>query len=107
MQIAEFTQFIREKADNLKARNLTVLDIREKSDVADFLVIGTGTSKTHVHSIAEYVATEAKHAEHPPLGIEGGKDAEWVLVDFGSVVTHFMTESAREFYQLEKLWGHP
>ncbi|RUO31382.1 ribosome silencing factor [Aliidiomarina sanyensis] len=106
MQTEELRDFVLDKIDDLKARDVQTLDVRGKTDVADFLVICSGNSKTHVRSIASHVAVEAKHAGEKPLGVEGESDGEWVLVDFGTVVVHIMQDSTRDFYQLEKLWGH-
>ncbi|RUO25280.1 ribosome silencing factor [Aliidiomarina minuta] len=107
MQAQELRDFVLDKIDDLKARDVHVLDVSKKSDIADFLVICSGNSKTHVRSIANHVAQESKHAGLPAIGIEGETDSEWVLVDFGDVIVHVMQDSARDFYQLEKLWGHP
>lgn len=106
MQTEELRDFVLDKIDDLKGRDIQTLDVRGKTDVADFLVICSGNSKTHVRSIAGHVAVEAKHAGEKPLGVEGESDGEWVLVDFGTVVVHIMQDSTRDFYQLEKLWGH-
>ncbi|EAQ31136.1 MULTISPECIES: ribosome silencing factor [Idiomarina] len=105
MQVEQLREFVIDKVDDLKGRDIQVLDVHGKTDVADYMVICSGNSKTHVKSIAEYVATQAKHAGIPPLGIEGGEQSEWVLVDLGDVVLHVMQESIRDFYQLEKLWS--
>ncbi len=105
MQAEQLRQFVIDKAEDMKARDIEVLDVKGKTDVADFMVICSGNSKTDVRSIAEHVATEAKRAGLPPLGIEGGEQSEWVLVDLGDVVLHVMQESIRDFYQLEKLWS--
>ncbi|MCO4321805.1 ribosome silencing factor [Aliidiomarina quisquiliarum] len=105
MQAEALRDFILDKADNLKARDIRVIDVQKKSDITDFLIICSGTSTTHVRSIAGHVALEAKKAGHAALGTEGEKDGEWVLVDFGDVILHVMQDDIREFYQLEKLWG--
>ncbi|MCC5855891.1 MAG: ribosome silencing factor [Idiomarina sp.] len=107
MQAEELRNFIVDKVEDLKARDIVVMDIRKKSDVTDFLLICSGNSKTHVRSIANHVATEAKQAGITAIGIEGELDSEWVLVDFGDLVVHIMQDATRDFYQLEKLWGHP
>jgi ribosome-associated protein len=106
LQAQELRDFIVDKIDDLKGRDVRVLDVSKKSDVTDFLVICSGNSKTHVRGIANHVAIETKHAGLSPLGIEGETDSEWVLVDFGDVVVHVMQDSTRDFYQLEKLWEH-
>ena len=97
--------FVIDKITDLKARNIEILDIKDKSSVADFMIVCTGTSKTHVKSIAEYLVAEAKKAGTPPLGIEGRESSEWVLVDLGTIIVHVMQEETRNFYQLEKLWS--
>lgn len=106
MQTEQLRDFVLDKIDDLKGRDIQTLDVRGKTDVTDFLVICSGNSKTHVRSIANHVAIEAKHAGEKALGVEGETEGEWVLVDFGTVVVHIMQDSTRDFYQLEKLWGH-
>lgn len=105
MQGKALTDFVIDKVDDMKGRNVVVLDVSKKSNITDTLVICSGNSKRHVQSIAENVATEAKHAGNKPLGVEGQEEGEWVLVDLGDVVLHVMQEGPRDFYQLEKLWG--
>lgn len=90
--------------EDLKGQNITVLDVMKLTTVTDTMIICTGTSNRHVKSLAQNVAGDAKHAGHPPLGIEGTEQGEWVLVDLGGVVVHVMQAQARAFYQLEKLW---
>lgn len=106
MQGQNLRDFVVDKVEQIKARDVTVIDVGAKSDVADYLVICSGNSKTHVRSIANHVALEAKHQGCAAIGIEGENDSEWVLVDFGDVVLHVMQDATRDFYQLEKLWGH-
>ena len=98
-------QFVIEKIEDLKGRDIIDLDVEGKSSVTDTMLICSGNSKRHVVSIAENVVIEMKHAGHPPLSIEGQETGEWVLVDLGEVVVHVMQDEARDFYQLEKLWG--
>lgn len=105
MQINELKDFLADKADDMKAENIITLDITEKSSVTDFMVICTGTSKRHVISIAENVASEAKNAGLELLGMDGESEGEWVVVDMGSVMVHVMQQQHRELYQLEKLWS--
>jgi ribosome-associated protein len=101
----QLLDFAFDKVDDMKAKNIVTLDVREKSSIADFLVICTGTSKRHVQSIADHVAKEARHAGESPLGQEGQVEGEWVLVDLGDVIVHVMQDQTRSFYELEKLWG--
>ena len=91
--------------DDMKAANVRVLDVRKLSDIFDTLVIASGNSDRHVRSIADRVVEQAKRAGFRPLGVEGAKTGEWVLVDLGDFVVHVMLPRVREFYSLEKLWA--
>ena len=93
--------------DDLKGKNITSLDVREMTDVTDYMLICTGTSNRHVKSLADNVAMELKKQGNPALGIEGMDQAttEWALVDFGDVVVHVMLPETRDFYDLERLWS--
>jgi ribosome-associated protein len=90
--------------DELKARDVVEIDVRGKSSVTDFMVVASGTSTRHVKSIADEVVKFAKKLDCQPLGVEGEREAEWVLVDLGDVVVHVMLPRVREFYALERLW---
>jgi ribosome silencing factor RsfS/YbeB/iojap len=90
--------------DDMKAVNIKVLDVRGVTDVADCMVIASGTSDRHVRSIAERVVERAKAAGFRPFGVEGDRDGEWVLVDLNDVIVHVMLPRVREFYGLESLW---
>nr|WP_285895589.1 ribosome silencing factor [Rheinheimera oceanensis] len=97
--------FIQDKIDDMKGRDIVTLDVRGKSSVTEFMIVCSGTSNRHTKSIADYVASEAKKAGLPTLGIEGQASGEWVLLDLDDVVVHVMLEETRSFYQLEKLWS--
>jgi len=88
----------------MKAVNVKVLDVRGLTDIADTLIVASGTSDRHVRSIAEHVAEQAKRNGFRPLGAEGEQEGEWVLVDLQDVVVHVMLPRVREFYGLERLW---
>lgn len=94
-----------EALDALKGIEIKVIDIAEKSSIADAMMVATGTSKRHVRSLAESVRMSAKQADHAPLGYEGGESSDWILVDLGDVIVHVMTQEKRDFYALEKLWS--
>ena len=95
---------IEEALLDVKAKDITTIDVSEVSNVADAIVIASGTSTRHVKALANNVAEEARKAGFRPIGIEGENDAEWILVDLGSVVVHLMLPTARKFYDLESLW---
>jgi len=89
----------------LKANDVVELDVRGKSSVCDFMVVASGTSTRHVKAVADEVIKFAKRLDVTPLGVEGEREAEWVLVDLGDVVVHVMLPRIREFYALERLWS--
>jgi len=90
--------------DEIKAKDITQIDVRGKTSIADYLVVASGTSTRHVRSIADEVVQHAKRAGAMPLGVEGEHEAEWVLVDLGDVIVHVMLPRVREYYALERLW---
>ncbi len=90
--------------DDMKAVNVKVLDVRGLTDIADTMVIASGNSDRHVRSIADNVARKAREAGYRPLGTEGARDGEWVLVDLTDILVHVMLPRVREFYGLESLW---
>lgn len=98
---------VQEALDDLKAKNITVLDVADMTEIMDYIVIADATSKRHVKALADNVNTEAKKAGFSPLGREGDRDSDWTLVDIGSVIVHVMTPQARKFYDLEGLWSSP
>ena len=91
--------------EELKAQNITRLDVTGLSDVMDQLIIASGTSNRHVKSLATHVIEQAKKTDHKAIGIEGMETAEWVLVDFGDTVIHIMLPETRAVYDLESLWS--
>lgn len=90
--------------DDMKAVNVKVMDVRKVTDVADCMVLASGNSDRHVRSIADKVVEKAKAAGFRPMGMEGERDGEWVLVDLNDVIVHVMLPRVREFYALESLW---
>ena len=93
-----------EALDEIKAFDVKVLDVREITSVTDYMIIASGGSDRQVKAIARNVVEKAKQHGHMPLGMEGERDGEWVLIDLYDVVVHVMLPRVRDFYQLEKLW---
>jgi ribosome-associated protein len=89
---------------DMKALEVKVLDVRGLTDVADFMVIASGTSDRHVRSVAQRVVERTKEAGFRPHGVEGQQDGDWVLIDLSEMIVHVMLPRVREFYGLEKLW---
>jgi ribosome-associated protein len=90
--------------DDMKALEVKFLDVRGLTDIADTMVIASGTSDRHVRSVAQRVVEKAKEAGFRPHGVEGQQDADWVLIDLNEMIVHVMLPRVREFYGLEKLW---
>jgi ribosome-associated protein len=89
---------------DMKALEVKVLDVRGLTDIADFMVIASGTSDRHVRSVAQRVVERTKEAGFRPHGVEGQQDSDWVLIDLNEMIVHVMLPRVREFYGLEKLW---
>jgi len=98
---------VHEALTDVKAKDILELDVSSISNVADAIVIASGTSTRHVKALADNVADEARKAGFRPIGVEGERDAEWILIDLGFVVVHVMLPTARKFYDLESLWRAP
>ncbi|HAT40562.1 MAG TPA: ribosome silencing factor [Rheinheimera sp.] len=105
MQSIELLQLVLEKIDDMKARDITAIDMHGKTGETDFMVVCTGTSNRHTKSIAWYLISELKNRGLIILGVEGDRHGDWVLIDLGDVVVHVMLEESRSHYQLEKLWA--
>ena len=105
MQGQALHDFIADKIDDLKCRDIITLDVRGKSSITDCMIICSGNSNRHVRSVADHVAAELRHSGIELLGVEGADIGEWVLVDAGNVIIHVMQDETRALYQLEKLWS--
>ncbi|MBN8713714.1 MAG: ribosome silencing factor [Xanthomonadales bacterium] len=103
--MAELRHQVLDALESLKAKDVREIDVRDRTSIADLLVIASGTSARHVKSIADEVGRFAKQAGFTPLGVEGEQEGEWVLIDLGDVIVHVMLPRIREFYALERLWA--
>lgn len=90
--------------DSKKAIDIKQIDIKEKTTIADYFVIASGTSSTHVKSLADNIEEELKKEKIYPNKIEGYDSAAWILMDYGEVIVHIFTGQERENYSLEDLW---
>lgn len=91
--------------EDMKAKEVVLIDVRGRSTVTDYMVVASGTSKRHVASVAQEVLDKLKAEGMQPIGVEGQDVGDWVLVDVGSVVVHVMMPDARSFYDIERLWS--
>ncbi len=104
MQNQEMITLATQALEELKAIDIELIDVCGKSSVTDYMLVCSGTSKRHVMSIASKVEETLKKESITPLGSEGHKGGDWVIVDLSDVVIHVLTAEARELYDLEKLW---
>lgn len=96
----------RDLADNKKAENIVILDLRELSSVTDYFVIASGTSEPHLRAIVDEI-TDKLREEHDlrPKAIDGTLQAAWIVLDYFDVIVHVMRSDVRDRYDLETLWG--
>lgn len=104
MQENELKSIALQALEDLKGINITAIDVREMTSVTDVLLIVSGTSSRHVKALADAVVMACKQGGIRPVGIEGEREGEWILVDLGDLVVHVMLPAVRDFYALEKLW---
>lgn len=105
MQNEDLNAFVIEQIENMKGRDITTIDISDKSNFADYMIVCSGNSSRHVKSIAQNIVIECRAKGVEPLGVEGNDVGEWSLVDLGNLIVHVMTENTRDLYQLEQLWA--
>lgn len=91
-------------ADELKALDIAVLDVRKQTIIADYFIICSGTSSTHIRSIAAQVQDRMREGGYRAKA-EGDGDSQWVVIDYGDAILHVLSEETREFYDLERLWA--
>jgi ribosome-associated protein len=105
MNSEALTDLVVDALEDVKARDIVRLDVRDMTAVTDYMVVASGTSNRHIKALVDNVAEKAKAAGHRPIGIEGEDGGEWVLLDLQDTLVHVMLPKVREFYNLEKLWS--
>ena len=91
--------------EDVKAQDIQIIDVRDKQSITDYMIIATGTSNRQISAMLDKVREAVKDQGAKPLGEEGKGDSDWVLLDLDDVIVHMMTASARQFYDLERLWA--
>lgn len=102
---AGLLELIMSSLEDDKAIDIVAIDLRNKTILADYLVIATGRSQRHVGAVAERLIERLKESERRPVGVEGLPRCDWVLIDAGDVIAHVFRREVREFYNLEKMWS--
>lgn len=105
MTSQEITKSIVTVLDEKKAEGITVLRVRELTVIADYFIVASGTSSTHVKSLADEVEFKLKEQGVAPAFVEGYGSAQWIALDYGNVIVHVFYPEARKFYDLERLWA--
>ena len=88
-----------------KAEEITIIDLKKKTSIADFMIICTGTSNRHLIALSNYLNEELKKLRLNMLNIEGQKSGDWIVVDIGDIIVHLFRSEVREYYNLEKMWA--
>lgn len=104
MQAEQLKNLIVNALEEVKAQDVSVVDVRDRTSVTDFMVLASGTSNRHVKSLADSVVVDAKEQGARVNSVEGGGGSDWILVDLGDVIVHVMLPATREFYDLERFW---
>jgi len=104
MQNEKVIELVVAALEDLKGKDIEIIDVQGRSSVTDFMVLCSGTSKKHVMSIAGNLEDQLKQQAVMPISTEGHHVGDWAIVDLSDVVVHILTADARELYDLEKLW---
>ena len=91
--------------DDDKASDIISIPLQGKSPIADYMIIASGSSSRQLSAMAEHLQQRLKDIGFPPMGTEGIRSGDWILIDAGDVIVHLFRPEVREFYQLEKMWG--
>ena len=105
MEIIEIKKNIEKILDNNKATNITCIDLKNKSYIADYMIIASGTSSRHLQALSEILVAELKRIGLEECRIEGRESSEWKLVDTNDIIIHIFHPEKRKFYDLEKMWS--
>ena len=105
MKIIDIKKNIEKILDNNKAANITSINLKNKSYIADYMIIASGTSSRHLQALAEILVTELKKIGLEECRIEGRESNDWKLVDASDIIIHIFHPEKRKFYDLEKMWS--
>ena len=105
MGIIDIKNSIEKILDDNKAQNIISIDLKNKSYIADYMVIASGTSSRHLQALSEILVTQLKKLGIDNCRIEGKDSSDWKLVDANDVIVHIFHPEKRDFYDLEKMWS--
>tara|TARA_S200000501_G_C20807428_1_gene736824 strand:+ start:1016 stop:1354 length:339 start_codon:yes stop_codon:yes gene_type:complete len=101
----QLCKLIEKSLSKNKAKEITILDLKKKTSIADFMIICTGTSSRHIIALSNYISEDLKKQNLAMLNIEGKKNGDWIIVDIGDIIIHLFRNEVREYYNLEKMWS--
>ncbi len=105
MELEAMKKAVVDALEDIKAQDITVLDVSKLTSITSCMIIASATSNRQAKALAHNVQDKLKEHGIEPTGVEGEREGEWVLVDLGDIIVHIMQQSARDYYNLEQLWG--
>lgn len=105
MELEAMKKAVVDALEDVKAVDISVLDVSEMTSLTSYMIIASGSSNRQTRALADNVQKKLKEHGIEPIGVEGEQEGEWVLVDFGDIVVHVMLPATRDYYNLEQLWG--
>ena len=100
-----FAESVCKVLDAHKAEDIVIIDVKGKTDIADYFVVAGGRSMTHTRSLVEHVDEAMEKEGFSPIRSEGVREGRWVVIDYGDILVHLFNDESRLFYHLEQLWG--
>lgn len=106
MEISLLAKIIKDELEELQAIDLLEIDVKDKTSIADLLIVCSGRSPRHLKSLASKLIEKLKHHQQQPLSVSGLENGDWALVDCGDIIVHIMRPEIRAYYNLEGLWTY-
>ncbi|MBI4430922.1 MAG: ribosome silencing factor [Candidatus Omnitrophica bacterium] len=105
MQPKRIAHLVKKACEDKKAEDVVILDVRKLANFTRYFVIATGTSDRHVQGVSRHIVDELREKDVRAWHVEGERDGQWILLDYGDVIVHIFHYQMRHFYGLERLWG--
>ena len=102
---SDLCKLIKKSLNKNKAEEITIIDLKKKTSIADYMIICTGTSNRHIIALSNYLNEDLKDLNLNMMNVEGKKNGDWIVVDIGDVIIHLFRSEVREYYNLEKMWS--
>ncbi len=102
--IQNLLELILKTLDINKAEHIETIDLKDKTEIADYMIVASGTSKRHVVALSDYLHEALKKENIKDLQIEGADEGDWILLDVGDIIVHLFRPEVREFYKIEDMW---